>query len=112
MIPQDKKWALPSRRRGQTRAVHNAQGARLDESENQHYLHTRERGYQARVVCSVLSVNSETVVHTLDRSDLSVPEREEYIKAVLCLQSKPPKVPKATAPGAKSRFDDFVAFHM
>ncbi|KAB5562845.1 hypothetical protein GE09DRAFT_1109963 [Coniochaeta sp. 2T2.1] len=44
--------------------------------------------------------------------DLSVPEREEYIKAVLCLQSKPPKVPKSVAPGAKSRFDDFVAFHM
>ena len=52
------------------------------------------------------------VAHTQSRSDLSVPEREEYIKAVLCLQSKPPKVPKATAPGAKSRFDDFVAFHM
>lgn len=50
--------------------------------------------------------------HTESRSDLSIPEREDYIKAVLCLQSKPPKVPKATAPGAKSRFDDFVAFHM
>jgi tyrosinase len=44
-----------------------------------------------------------------DWSDLSVPERE-VLKAVLCLQSKPPQVPKATAPGAKSRFDDFVAF--
>ncbi|KAH8901803.1 Di-copper centre-containing protein [Coniochaeta sp. PMI_546] len=45
-------------------------------------------------------------------SDLSVAERQEYIKAVLCLQSKPPKVSKSIAPGAKSRFDDFVAFHM
>ena len=49
---------------------------------------------------------------TPNRSDLSVPEREDYIKAVLCLQSKPAKVPKSIAPGAKSRFDDFVAFHM
>lgn len=46
------------------------------------------------------------------RSDLSIPEREDYIKAVLCLQKKPAKVPSNIAPGAKSRFDDFVAFHM
>lgn len=50
--------------------------------------------------------------HTTHRSDLSIPEREDYIKAVLCLQSKPAKDPKDTAPGANSRFDDFVAFHM
>ncbi len=49
---------------------------------------------------------------TPNRSDLTVAERQDYIKAVLCLQSKPPKVSKAIAPGAKSRFDDFVAFHM
>ncbi|OAA65840.1 putative domain, di-copper centre [Niveomyces insectorum RCEF 264] len=45
-------------------------------------------------------------------SDLSVPEREEYIKAVLCLQKLPAKAPKDQFPGAVSRFDDFVAFHM
>ena len=45
------------------------------------------------------------------RSDLSVAEREEYIKAVLCLQSKPAKAPKDKVPGAKSRYDDFVATH-
>lgn len=45
-------------------------------------------------------------------SDLSVAEREDYIKAVLCLQSKPSKAPKGEVPGALSRFDDFVATHM
>lgn len=45
------------------------------------------------------------------RSDLSVPEREEYIKAVLCLQSKPARAPKDQVPGALSRYDDFVATH-
>ncbi|KAK0704445.1 hypothetical protein B0H67DRAFT_557251 [Lasiosphaeris hirsuta] len=46
------------------------------------------------------------------RSDLSVPEREDYIKSVLCLMSKPAKAPKSEVPGAVSRFDDFVATHM
>lgn len=44
-------------------------------------------------------------------SDMAVPEREAYIKAVLCLQSKPSKS-KAQAPGALSRYDDFVSTHM
>ena len=30
--------------------------------------------------------------------DLSVPERKDYIRAVLCLQSKPAKAPRAPAP--------------
>ena len=49
---------------------------------------------------------------TTIRSDLSVDERKEYIRAVLCLQSKPPKAPKDKVPGSLSRFDDFVATHM
>lgn len=56
-----------------------------------------------------LRVGADTISN---RSDLSVPEREEYIKAVLCLQSKPAKAPKAQVPGAVSRYDDFVASHM
>lgn len=46
------------------------------------------------------------------RSDLSVPEREEYIAAVLCLMKRPSQAPKDEFPGALNRFDDFVAFHM
>ncbi|KAK4447854.1 hypothetical protein QBC34DRAFT_381989 [Podospora aff. communis PSN243] len=43
---------------------------------------------------------------------LTKQEKKEYISAVKCLQSKPPKTPSAKAPGAKSRFDDFVAVHI
>lgn len=39
-------------------------------------------------------------------------EREEYIDAVLCLQSLPSIATEGAAPGALSRFDDFVATHM
>ncbi|KAK3349056.1 hypothetical protein B0T25DRAFT_233859 [Lasiosphaeria hispida] len=45
-------------------------------------------------------------------SDLSVAEREDYVKAVQCLMKLPPKAPKDKYPGALSRFDDFVAYHM
>jgi tyrosinase len=45
-------------------------------------------------------------------NDLSVAERKEYIRAVLCLQSKPSKAPKDQVPESLSRYDDFVATHM
>ncbi|KAK6851968.1 hypothetical protein PG995_012093 [Apiospora arundinis] len=54
----------------------------------------------------------DTAVVRQEWSDLTVPQREEYIKAVLCLQKLPPRAPKDKFPGALSRFDDFVAFHM
>lgn len=44
-------------------------------------------------------------------SDLPVKQREEYIEAVLCLQSLPAKS-SSSAPGARSRFDDFLAVHI
>ncbi|KAK0733780.1 hypothetical protein B0T26DRAFT_631881 [Lasiosphaeria miniovina] len=43
---------------------------------------------------------------------LSKAERTSYINAVKCLQSKPAKTPAQLAPGAKTRFDDFVATHI
>lgn len=43
---------------------------------------------------------------------LSKSQRKSYIRAVQCLQSKPSRTPSALAPGAKSRFDDFVATHI
>jgi hypothetical protein len=47
----------------------------------------------------------------ITRHDLTVAEREEYIKAVLCLQSKPPKADQTKYPGVLSRYDDFVLTH-
>ncbi|KAK3682836.1 hypothetical protein B0T22DRAFT_445004 [Podospora appendiculata] len=43
---------------------------------------------------------------------LTKPERRKYIAAVKCLQSKPARYPASLVPGAKSRFDDFVAVHI
>ena len=42
---------------------------------------------------------------------LTSDEKKSYIDAVLCLQSKPSKS-GSSAPGAKSRYDDFVATHI
>ena len=39
-------------------------------------------------------------------------ERTNYINAVLCLASKPSITPRSQVPGARSRYDDFVATHM
>ncbi|KAI4860409.1 Di-copper centre-containing protein [Hypoxylon rubiginosum] len=43
---------------------------------------------------------------------LSQKDRKAYTDAVLCLQSLPAKTPASVAPGAKSRYDDFVATHI
>ena len=49
---------------------------------------------------------------TCTRGSLTTTERAEYIDAVLCLQRLPSIIPKGLVPGAKSRFDDFVATHI
>ncbi|ORY69010.1 uncharacterized protein BCR38DRAFT_406885 [Pseudomassariella vexata] len=54
----------------------------------------------------------ENAARRLEWGDLTVSQREEYIAAVLCLQSKPPISPRDKYPGALSRYDDFVANHM
>lgn len=41
---------------------------------------------------------------------MSLEQREDYVGAVLCLQSAP-SLYAGQVPGAKSRFDDFVATH-
>ncbi|SPQ25703.1 18e28050-06f6-45fc-b018-0118a96aaa27 [Thermothielavioides terrestris] len=57
------------------------------------------------------SCTLETAVRRKEWSDLSVKERKEYTDAVLCLQSKP-ALTTSQAPGAKSRFDDYVVIHI
>ncbi|KAJ5574349.1 uncharacterized protein N7459_008776 [Penicillium hispanicum] len=39
-------------------------------------------------------------------------ERRAYIKSVLCLQKLPSRTPPNLAPGARTRYDDFVATHI
>ncbi|KAK4237182.1 putative tyrosinase [Achaetomium macrosporum] len=43
---------------------------------------------------------------------LSTAERKDYIRAVQCLMRKPSKYDPKAAPGAKTRYDDFVAVHI
>ncbi|KAL4868007.1 hypothetical protein BDV12DRAFT_109134 [Aspergillus spectabilis] len=43
---------------------------------------------------------------------LSKRERKEYIDAVQCLIDSPSKIDPEFAPGARTRFDDFVAVHI
>ncbi|RYP25699.1 hypothetical protein DL768_011394 [Monosporascus sp. mg162] len=54
----------------------------------------------------------ETASIRREWGDLSDAEREDYISAVQCLQSKPSLFEEGVAPGAKSRFDDYVAVHI
>ena len=44
------------------------------------------------------------------RSNLTLPERSEYIDAVLCLMELPSQLDDV--PGARNRFDDFAATHI
>ncbi|KAJ1323486.1 tyrosinase [Microdochium nivale] len=43
---------------------------------------------------------------------LSGQEKTAYINAVLCLQKEPSKADPSFAPGARTRYDDFVAVHL
>ncbi|KAH8765458.1 hypothetical protein F5883DRAFT_630101 [Diaporthe sp. PMI_573] len=54
----------------------------------------------------------ETASVRQEWSDLSEERRQEYVAAVKCLMKLPPKSDKTRFPGALSRFDDFVAYHM
>lgn len=46
------------------------------------------------------------------RADTTPAEKRAYIAAVQCLTKAPSKLPAAQYPGAKTRFDDFMAVHM
>ncbi|KAI1070988.1 hypothetical protein NW752_002556 [Fusarium irregulare] len=47
-----------------------------------------------------------------DWKNLSKTERKAYVDAVLCLREKPSKSDPSFAPGARTRYDDFVAVHI
>lgn len=54
----------------------------------------------------------ELIVVDLCRNSLSGAEKKDYTSAVNCLLNKPSKLEPGFAPGARSRFDDFVAVHI
>ncbi|KAK1981675.1 hypothetical protein LZ30DRAFT_592215 [Colletotrichum cereale] len=47
-----------------------------------------------------------------DWNSLSGTERKAYTSAVNCLQAKPSRLRATLAPGARNRYDDFVAVHI
>ncbi|KAI0518167.1 hypothetical protein F5B22DRAFT_74382 [Xylaria bambusicola] len=54
----------------------------------------------------------ETAAVRREWSDMSETMRQEYVAAINCLLKKPPKSDKSRFPGAMSRYEDFVAYHM
>ncbi|KAK7739334.1 hypothetical protein SLS63_001677 [Diaporthe eres] len=58
------------------------------------------------------SCTSDTIVYRREYGSLSEAERLDYVNAVKCLQRLPARTPASVAPGARSRFDDFVAVHI
>ncbi|CAN8100374.1 unnamed protein product [Discula destructiva] len=72
--------------------------------------------YALRVAKSRLASNStctaENITVRKSWHNLSGDERIAYTDAVLCLQSNAAKTPSSIAPGAKTRFDDWVVTHI
>ncbi|KAF4556627.1 Tyrosinase-like protein 6 [Elsinoe fawcettii] len=60
---------------------------------------------------SPATCNILTAAKRKEWNALSAKEKKAYISAVKCLQSKPSQI-GAAAPGAKNRYDDFVAIHI
>ncbi|KAF1952865.1 Di-copper centre-containing protein [Byssothecium circinans] len=54
----------------------------------------------------------ENVAVRREWSTFSSQEKKDYIAAVQCLSKMPSKTPPSLAPGAKTRYDDFVATHI
>lgn len=76
-------------------------------------LRVRREWYVSRGTCTHKTrMVSDMTNLLMYRNKLSSAERKAYTKAVLCLQSKPAKTPASVAPGAKTRYDDFVATHI
>ncbi|KNG48656.1 Di-copper centre-containing protein [Stemphylium lycopersici] len=66
-----------------------------------------KNGYPSPGQCTL-----ENVAVRKEWALLTTPERRNYIDAIKCLHSKPALTPAAVAPGARSRFDDFVVTHV
>lgn len=71
----------------------------------------RQASYATKYTNST-TCDIDTAAKRQEWGDLTVIERREYINAVLCLASKPSITSPSLVPGARSRYDDFVATHM
>ncbi|KAF2472963.1 Di-copper centre-containing protein [Lindgomyces ingoldianus] len=58
------------------------------------------------------SCTRDKLIIRREYGNLTTEERAEYVKAVQCIISKPSKFSAGQVPGAKNRYDDFVAVHL
>ncbi|KAM7183235.1 putative tyrosinase [Rhypophila sp. PSN 637] len=65
----------------------------------------RKRGVEPTCTVSKLKFRREY-------GDLTRAQRLAYVNAVKCLMALPPRTPADVAPGATSRFDDFIVVHI
>ncbi|KAI0391311.1 hypothetical protein F5Y17DRAFT_441247 [Xylariaceae sp. FL0594] len=75
-------------------------------------LATITENSDAKLTGRATTCTSKNVSVRKEWGALTKAERTAYITAVKCLQAKPPKTPTSVAPGARSRFDDFVGAHI
>ncbi|KAL6884773.1 hypothetical protein GGI43DRAFT_305217 [Trichoderma evansii] len=73
-------------------------------------LDNREAGLRARGQSA--QCTSKNIIFRREYGSLTKAERLDYINAVKCLQSLPARSPTSVVPGARSRYDDFVAAHI
>ncbi|KAH4022428.1 hypothetical protein HBI09_169210 [Parastagonospora nodorum] len=79
----------------------------LQDQALQNLKEAQSNGSIAKRSCSL-----STAAVRRDWSFMSANERKGYIKAVKCLMSAPSKSDPVLVPGARTRYDDFVAQHM
>ncbi|TGO34971.1 hypothetical protein BHYA_0175g00240 [Botrytis hyacinthi] len=79
----------------------------IDKWQDQYDQYIKTSTKHQKVGCT-----SQNIVYRQEWGSLSERSRKDYIKAVQCLQSKPPRSTKEDVPGARSRYDDFSATHI
>ncbi|KAF2686250.1 Di-copper centre-containing protein [Lentithecium fluviatile CBS 122367] len=75
-------------------------------------LQTKGRAAVDATIAKSTTCTKDKVKVRKEWGDITAAERKAYIAAVLCLTKAPSKLSATTYPGAKSRYDDFVAIHM
>ncbi|KAB5560194.1 hypothetical protein GE09DRAFT_82182 [Coniochaeta sp. 2T2.1] len=79
--------------------------AKIVEQVSEQEQKLRKRGIAPKCTASKIAFRQEY-------GSLSEQQRLNYINAIKCLQKKPARTPQSLVPGARSRFDDFVAVHI
>ncbi|KAF5618744.1 tyrosinase central domain protein [Fusarium sp. NRRL 52700] len=88
-------------------AESRAEVQKITEQIRKRVVHTLKNNCGTKARCT-----ADKLVYRKEYGSLSKKERLDYVNAVKCLQRLPGRTPKSVAPGARSRFDDFVVTHI